>query len=438
MTAASLRKGWCPGARRPMLTGDGLLVRLRLTGGVVPAPLARAVADCARRFGNGALDLSARANLQLRGVSDARFGPLTERLEALSVLDQDMDGEAVRNVVSSPLAGLDPSALVDVRPVVEALERHLAGDAALHALPAKFGFLVDDGGRFGPSDVAADVRFEARPGPNGPVFAVGLGGDRRGAVMLGACAPGAAPDVAAALARTFIALRRTGTDLPRRMAAMLAVTGAEPFRAAAEVSETPDAPVPERRPAQPLGYADLGGGMGAIGFGAPFGRWAADDLDRLAGMAERYGPGELRLTPWRAIMVPVRHERLEAEPGGAQPAVARLLRSSGFIVDPSDPRLAAAACPGAPDCASATTATRRDAALLAQAARGLAPSGVTLHVSGCPKGCARPDATNVALVGRNGLYDLIRHGRADGDPVRRGLTASEARDLIEQMGHSVE
>jgi precorrin-3B synthase len=131
-------------------------------------------------------------------------------------------------------------------------------------------------------------------------------------------------------------------------------------------------------------------------------------------------------------------ERLEAEPGGAQPAVAQLLRSSTFIADPSDPRLAAAACPGAPDCASATTATREDAALLAQAARGLAPSGVTLHVSGCPKGCARPHATDVALVGRNGLYDLIRHGRADANPVRRGLTAREARDLIEQMGRSVE
>ena len=38
----TLRKGWCPGALRPMLTGDGLLVRLRLSGGIVPAALARA------------------------------------------------------------------------------------------------------------------------------------------------------------------------------------------------------------------------------------------------------------------------------------------------------------------------------------------------------------------------------------------------------------
>ena len=46
-----LRKGWCPGALRPMMARDGLLVRLKITGGIVPAGLARAIADLAERDG---------------------------------------------------------------------------------------------------------------------------------------------------------------------------------------------------------------------------------------------------------------------------------------------------------------------------------------------------------------------------------------------------
>ena len=46
-------RGWCPGALRPMMTGDGLLVRLRLTGGILDIAKARAIAACATRYGNG-------------------------------------------------------------------------------------------------------------------------------------------------------------------------------------------------------------------------------------------------------------------------------------------------------------------------------------------------------------------------------------------------
>ena len=60
----------CFGALRPMLSGDGLVVRLRLSCGEAPLALAAEIADWADRFGNGLIDLSARGNLQIRGVSD--------------------------------------------------------------------------------------------------------------------------------------------------------------------------------------------------------------------------------------------------------------------------------------------------------------------------------------------------------------------------------
>ncbi|PSC06691.1 precorrin-3B synthase [Alsobacter soli] len=422
--AERLRRGWCPGALRPMQTGDGMLVRLRLTGGIVPAALARAIADCARRFGNGALDLSGKANLQLRGVTDATLEPLLEQLQALGVLDPDPAAEAVRNVVSSPLAGLDPAEALDVRPVAAALERRLAEDSLLHQLPAKFGYLVDDGGRFAPRDVSVDVRFEAFRTDAGPRFAVRLGGSEATANTIGACAPDAVVEVAAGIAATFIALRvERGPEAPRRMGAMLAQVGLAPFGALAGMEPGAGSwSPPSRKASQPLGPIRLGADSSVFGVGAPFGRWSADDLERLADWSERFGIAELRLTPWRAILMPLS-------------ALADLaaFASSRFIVDPADPRLAVAACPGAPDCANASRRTRDDATALAEVARGLAAEGVTLHVSGCAKGCARPEPSDVALTARNGLYDLVRRGRAGDTPQRSGLSLDEARAAIEEM-----
>ena len=104
---------------------------------------------------------------------------------------------------------------------------------------------------------------------------------------------------------------------------------------------------------------------------------------------------EVRTTPWRALLSPVRAPAFDEHP------------------------TAIAACPGAPACASATVAARSDAALLAKL--GLRD----LHVSGCSKGCAHPRAATT-LVGRDGFYDLVRNGHASDPPDRTGLTLEQA------------
>ena len=75
-TIAPRRKGWCPGALRPMETGDGLIARVRASGGRLTLDQAATIAAAARACGNGVLALSARANLQIRGVSEATLAEL--------------------------------------------------------------------------------------------------------------------------------------------------------------------------------------------------------------------------------------------------------------------------------------------------------------------------------------------------------------------------
>jgi precorrin-3B synthase len=410
-----------------MQTGDGLLVRLRITGGIIPARLARDLTDAARRFGNGLFDLSARSNLQMRGLTEGSLPALTDRLRALGLLDDDPAAESVRNVLASPLAGRDPTALLDIRPVIHALERGLVEDAALHALPGKFGFLVDDAGLPSLAGVSADVRFEAFRTSDGVAFAVQAGGDARSARPVTTCRPEEVTDVARALALAFLAYRNNGPSPARRMAALADRLGAQALAAAAGLTWRD----PFRQSDRPLPVTPLGswtsGKLPVFGVGAPFGRWRAEDLADLADIAERDGLGELRLTPFRAILLP-----------GVSPDVAaRLTRelADGFIVSADDPRLAVAACPGAPACANGTTPTHEDALALAEVARGLSPSGVTVHVSGCAKGCARQEKTAVTLVGRDGRYDLVLSGTAADAPTRTGLGRAEMQAVLRGLAN---
>ncbi len=405
---AARAKGWCPGALRPMMSGDGLIVRLRISCGETPLRLAREIAGWARAYGNGAIDLSARSNLQLRGVSEKALPALTAGLAEAGLIDASPEAEAVRNVAVSPLAGLDPAAACDVRPYARAWESELLRDRALWALPAKFGASFD-GGAY-PLGIEADLMFAAVAAD---AFIVRLGG-----VALGPFAGDRLVGVASALARAFLAKRDTPAD---RMRDAVSALGIAPFARSAGLAPT-SAPAPER-PRAWIGAQALGEAA-FVGLALPFGRLAAADLGALADIAEAAGGTELRLTPWRGVLAPL----------PSRAAASRLAEAAsglGFILGPGDPLLAVAACPGAPACSSALGDTR----ILA---RRLAPSlkpraGVALHVSGCAKGCAHPAAAPLTVVATERGYDLVRRGRADAKPMAQNLAPEALDHLIEEI-----
>ena len=417
-----LVKGWCPGARRPMETGDGLLVRLRITAGIVSADLAGEIADLSRRFGNELIDLSQRGNLQLRGVEEDDLYELLGRLDRLGILDPSAEAEAVRNIVPSPLAGLDPSAAIDGRALASALEARLTSDPSIFALPGKFGFVVDEGGRLALDDVAVDVRLTGLATPDGPRVLLAV------AVKPGHYQPIAvvgvdeAPERAADLARAVVKLRAEIPEAPRRMHEIVGLTGLAALFHAAGFGEVM-AEVERLVPRRAGGTAILGDHThepgGFIGLGAPFGRFTADQLALIGELAGERGGGEIRLTPWRAVLIPgVNPEKL--------PRIRPWIAAGRFVFSPDDPRLAVVTCAGSTGCRNATLDTREHAAELASIARRLGSSGTTLHVSGCEKGCAHPGAMPYTLTARDGRYDLVRAGRAWDAPAITGLSLVEA------------
>ncbi|TPE53500.1 precorrin-3B synthase [Amaricoccus solimangrovi] len=365
--SAPLVRGWCPGALRPMDSGDGWIVRLRPPLGRLSPAQAGGVARLAQAHGNGMLDLSARANLQIRGVTPAAHPALIEGLRALGLVDATAEAEARRSVLLTPFATPAGDALA------AALEAALADGPAL---PSKFGFAVDGGPRPVLADTPADIRLERDAGGALILRADGMA---LGTPVTEAEAPGRA----VALARWFLA--SGGAPGGRgRMAAHVA-RGANPPGAARSAPATPlPPPAPGRHPAGML----LGFAFGALDAGA------------LAALAET--GAELRLTPWRMLL---------ATDLAAVPAIP------GLVTDPDDPLRRVAACVGAPGCPQGLAETRP----LARALAPLVPPGGFLHVSGCAKGCAHPKAAPLTLVATAGGFAPVRNGTAAGratDPAR--------------------
>lgn len=412
-------RGWCPGALRPMESGDGLIVRLKFEAARLPLDTASEIARLALRFGNGSLDLTSRANLQLRGCKAAELPALHRELAGLGLLDEDADAEAARTLLVSPFAGEDPLAKADIRVVVTALGTRLATDAAVRRLPAKFGWMVDGNGVVPISQAVADARF----------FALGADEYRLDlATAAGWLAAGIAraddvPDLAAQIATTFLAL-------PGRPGRMARATPGERARLIATLCLAPAPDDIEPEAVLPVGPIKLHGRLFAFGAGTAYGRLEAGGLEALAAIAADAGAAALYLTPFRALLFRCPAERRED--------IADRLAAAGFIGDSADPRRRIAACTGRPGCSAATIATRDLAESIARVLpRKADQSGILVHVSGCAKGCAHPAPALLTLVGQpDGTIGAIHAGRADAQPASVFVGGDLAARLPDLLGNA--
>ncbi|SFS81958.1 precorrin-3B synthase [Sulfitobacter marinus] len=368
MTQAPMVKGWCPGAYQPMMAADGLVMRVRPKLARITADQAAGLCDIALRFGSGHIDLTNRANLQIRGVAEADHDAVLMGLGGLGLLDEDPATERRRNILVAPFWTTG-----DMTATLTAQLLARLGD--LPDLPTKVGFAVDcdPAGPLLTHD-PADIRLEQGEG--------GL------ILRADGCATGRPETLHTAipaLIEMAVWLADHVTPQARRMAAVVADT---PLPKA--WTATPPLPT-QHRP-------QLGSNFGGPLVGAPFGQIDARAL--LRALADARG---LRVTPWRAFV-------LEGATAPSDPA---------FITTADDPLMRVDACPGAPLCASASVETRDMARRLAPTVTG------SLHVSGCAKGCARARPADLTLVGRDGTFDLVRGGCAGDTPLKTGLRPDE-------------
>ncbi|RUU11372.1 precorrin-3B synthase [Mesorhizobium sp. USDA-HM6] len=408
------RRGACPALSAPMQTGDGLLVRLNpVAGGLTPKSLI-GLCESALRHGNGIMEVTARGNLQIRGLTAESARLLAAEVDALGV--------AVRSgvpVETGPLAGVDPDEIADPRPLAERI-RAAIDEAGLTAkLGPKVSVVVDGGGQLTMDAVTADVRLKAVRAAAGIQWNVSVAGDARSAKSLATVDADAARDITVGAVRMVAEKGRAShtRDLSERQLNSLAswhsVTPPSvlPDKSisplAEEMSGRTEGGAKERPPTgSPIGIFDLTDSH-ALGIALPYGSMPAQNLIVLATEASELGTTEIRLAPGRALLF------LDLSASSSLQSSAATL---GFVTAASDPRTRIAACPGTPACASGHVATRAIAETIAAESADLLDASLTLHISGCAKGCAHPGSAALTLVGDENGAGLVVDGTAKALP----------------------
>ena len=360
---------WCPGVLRMHPAGDGGLARVRLPGGRLALGGLRALREAAS-VGNGIVEITSRANVQIRGIPDAAEQVVAELLGAGGLLPS-LEHDRVRNIAASPLAGRLPASLARTDDVVAALDSRLCADPALGALSGRFLFAVDDGsatvgGR------GADVTLVAER----DVFRLWLAGRPTDCAVTRDDAPGLAVDAA----RAF-----------------LAVAEQAGHAGAWRVADVPDGPdlVAERLGATvvaaasggapavvALGVVDQVDGRCAVTVLPPLARLDLGMLDALVAL----GHDDVRASTRRTLsFVDV--------PAHDVPGLIGALEAAGLVASEDSGWWGLTACAGMGACSRALIDVRAKAAARA-AERG--PGAPPEHWSACERGCGRPPGVREA------------------------------------------
>jgi len=390
---------------------DGFLARVRLPGGLLSGDQLAALARLADNLGDGRVTLTSRGNVQLRGLAADAADMLTGELTETGLLPS-LTHDQVRNVLASPLAGLDGGP--DLTEIVRGLDAALCARPRLAELPGRFLFAIDDG-RGDVAGLGADVVATMRPG-GAEVNGLAVRADPRADLpdidiltgTAGHGVPGGLRDaiVAAMLAcaEAFLDLRAEAESTAWRIADLADGPGRVQAAAAARLglgtARQESAVAAAARPvglitwrrarddAESPPYVPDNSGSSAVLIAA-LGRLTSAQL---TWVAEQISARHARITPWRSIVLPGLSDAT---------GVLRAAAGLGFGVDDASPWLRVTACAGRPGCASALADVQADAG--AFAARW---PGRLVHVSGCARHCGRPAATEIDVTATSEGYHV--------------------------------
>ena len=442
----NVRLKWVGMVHRDKMTPGAFMMRLRLPNGITNADSLRFYADCVEPYGElGVLDITTRQNIQMRGVKIEDADKIIDGLHARGQTSFHSALDNVRNLVGSPLAGIDEHEVVDTRPFCVALndlislnkETGRRGNPEWSNLPRKFNISVsgsrDDFAHTHINDIGLQPCAHAKTGDMG--FNVVLGGYMSGkrvaeSVDMGLWVPA---DVDCVMAMTTAILRhfRDHADRKNRQKARLMwlvetfgevkeVDGharADPSYKETIVSEMKamaggyHEKVADQQP-RPTGTPPRTGtpvssyigvhkqpqeGLSRVGIHVPVGRLVPAEARAIADLAEKYSGGEVRLTVEQNIILPNVADAdvasLLAEPAlgpGSRLSVAPG-RITGNIVS----------CTGAQFCGFALVETKANAVEVAAKLdeRIELDRDVRIHWTGCPNSCGQAQAGDIGLMG---------------------------------------
>ena len=399
------------------------MVRVRIGAGLATRGQLERLAELSKEYGNGLLHVTTRQDIQIHDIDIEDTPDVLESLLEAGLSSRGGGGNTVRNVTACPRAGVCPEEVLDVAPHAIAATEYLLADEGSFNLPRKFK-LVFSGC---PEDCAfasiADVGFFAHRKDGLEGFAVYCGGGLGSNPSVGVrieefVEAGDIFKVAEAAKRLFDTRGDRKHRNRARLRHVLARVGADEFvklyRSERDEVESAGLPyeAPEIRDIESR-YAstealerDIGGlanvspdkipGRVTLRLWVANGDISANDLVKVARIADEYGQGLIRTTQQQDILIAgIAHEDIEK--------AAEALK--GLSIDVSGcgaPKVVS--CTGASTCKLGLCRSRSLADAITGKLAGCDLSAEVLstviRISGCPNSCGHHSISGLGLQGR--------------------------------------
>ncbi|CAM3138928.1 nitrite/sulfite reductase [Sporolactobacillus spathodeae] len=295
------------------------MMRVKVPTGILHYDQAMTLAQIGNRYGRGTLDITTRQSVQYHWIPLEKLPAIFEQLKQVGLTTSEAEGDAPRNVVGNPLAGIDPDELFDTRPIVTRVFHFFQDNPDFSNLPRKYKISINtnvyNAGHAEINDLAFTPATKIIDGEKMAGFHVKVGGGL-------AAKPYLAKQLNAfVLPEHVIAVAEAVTILYRdygyrksraraRLKYLVADWGIKKFEQ--KVFEQ-TGPLPEAGKDEIKGWN--GGfffgshrqkqhGLNYVGISIPVGRIQADDFLAFAELAKNYGSGDLRTVNSQNLIVP--------------------------------------------------------------------------------------------------------------------------------------
>ena len=374
-------------------TPGQFLMRLKVPNGIVNADQMRFYADCVAKYGDekGVVDITTRQNIQLRGVKIEDASDIIDGLHARNQTSFQSALDSVRNMVGSPLAGIDDKEMVDTREICNALNDLVSLDPVTQTrgnpmwanMPRKFNIAVsgsrDDYAHTHINDIGLQPCPHAETGEMG--FNVVLGGY----MSIKRVAHSVESDMwipadresVVTLSEAILRIFRDESDRKDRQKArlmwLIEEYGVKEFKEAVvkevnSYNRGVKIECEQPAPTEPFVRRELNGvhpqlqeGKSRVGITVPVGRLSQYECRDIADLADKYSNGEIRLTVEQSIILPnVDDDKIdELLKEDSLNGKSRLNVNAGFIVGNT------VSCTGAQFCGLALVETKNNAEKIA-------------------------------------------------------------------------
>lgn len=410
-------------------TPGQFMMRLKVPNGIVNSDQMRFYAKSVEKYGEdgGVVDITTRANIQLRGVKIEDAPDIIDGLHARNQTSFQSALDSVRNMVGNPLAGIDDQEMVDTRELCNALndlvsldpETNTRGNPQWGNLPRKFNIAVsgsrDDFAHTHINDIGLQPCPHAETGEMG--FNVVLGGY----MSIKRVAEAISSDMwipadrnsVVTFCEAILRLFRDESDRKDRQKARLMWLvekyGVEDFKKAVikevesydrgvTVYDAQPAPKGDFTRRELLGvHKQPQEGKVRVGILVPTGRLSQTECREIADLADKYSGGEIRLTVEQNIILPNVDED-SVDDLLSEPA---LTGDSRLKVNPGMIEGNVVSCTGAQFCGLALIETKVNAEALGKKLEELVTVDrpIRIHWTGCPNSCGQVQVADIGIMG---------------------------------------